>query len=303
MPSTALPPLALRVSNVVNYVLLVVVNTLANQGLFGPNNADVSKQYQTPLTPAGWAFSIWGVIFALQGAGVIYAALPRGYTDDGWKAAVVNAIGYGWQLTWLFECSWLVSFPQQTLIAFIACAVFLFAALFCIGGVLGQLYTLTNTSSTRIVGGTIRRRDRMSPFLFALYVVPTSMNTAWLSVASCLGITVLAASQAMQTVHQNLLAAVLATVVTLLGLWVLLKHRDVVYGLTVIWALSAVLQAQQHVELMQRLSIVAIVVLGLSCGYVVVRRLKQSRGSAASAAMQESLLGTAAAGGNQSATV
>lgn len=133
----------------------------------------------------------------------------------------------------------------------------------------------------------------MSPLLFALYVVPSSLNTAWLSVASCLGVTVLAASQATAPMHQNLLAAGLATVVSAVGVWIVLKHRDIVYGLTVIWALSAVLQAQKHVDIMQRLSIVAIVVLGLLCGYVVVKRFRQSRGSAATASMQESLLGTA----------
>lgn len=39
-----------------------------------------------------WAFSIWGVIFALQGAGAIYAALPMGYRSPA-KRAAVNTIG------------------------------------------------------------------------------------------------------------------------------------------------------------------------------------------------------------------
>lgn len=40
-----------------------------------------------------WAFSIWGLIFALEGLGVIYAALPHGYNEGGWKERTVNAIG------------------------------------------------------------------------------------------------------------------------------------------------------------------------------------------------------------------
>jgi hypothetical protein len=39
-----------------------------------------------------WAFSIWGIIFALQGAGAIYAALPMGYQSPA-KRAAVNTIG------------------------------------------------------------------------------------------------------------------------------------------------------------------------------------------------------------------
>lgn len=47
-----------------------------------------------------WAFSIWGLIFALQGAGVLYAALPLHY-DSPAKRAAVNAIGKVQLTTWV----------------------------------------------------------------------------------------------------------------------------------------------------------------------------------------------------------
>ena len=40
-----------------------------------------------------WAFSIWGIIFLLQGAGVVYQFLPHGYGVDGWQARIINTIG------------------------------------------------------------------------------------------------------------------------------------------------------------------------------------------------------------------
>ena len=40
-----------------------------------------------------WAFSIWGIIFLLQGLGVVYQWLPQGYGNDGWKARIINTIG------------------------------------------------------------------------------------------------------------------------------------------------------------------------------------------------------------------
>lgn len=49
----ALPSLGLRVSTVVTYVVLIVVNYLSNSGLLGPTNADISNRFGTPLTPAG----------------------------------------------------------------------------------------------------------------------------------------------------------------------------------------------------------------------------------------------------------
>jgi hypothetical protein len=288
--------MVLRVSNVVSYVLFILINTLANKGFFGPTNADVSKEYRTPLTPAGWAFSIWGVIFALQGAGAIYAALPMGYNSPA-KRAAVNTIGFGWQLTWLFECLWLVLFPRQTFMAFIVCAVLLFAGLISIATTCARVYRLNSAmAAVRATAPAARESPSNKAVLYALYFLPTSINTAWLSVASCLGMTVLAASQSTGVATQNVLAASLAALVSAIGVYILLQHGDLAYAATLIWALSAVLDAQR-VELVRMLAIVAIVVLGLVSGLTVYRRwklrrrqLEASNVEAASAALQESLL-------------
>ncbi|WIA36226.1 hypothetical protein OEZ86_007560 [Tetradesmus obliquus] len=303
-PSTvAMPSMVLRVSNVVSYFLFILINTLANKGYFGPTNADVSKQYRTPLTPAGWAFSIWGVIFALQGAGAIYAALPMGYRSPA-KRAAVNTIGYGWQLTWLFECLWLVLFPRQTLPVFIVCAFLLFAGLASIATTCARVYRVNGSmAAVRGTAPVAQETPSSKAVLYALYFLPTSINTAWLSVASCLGMTVLAASQDTGLATQNVLAALLAALVSGIGVYILLQHGDLAYAATLIWALSAVLDAQRG-ELVRMLAVLAIVVLGLVSGLTVYRRwklrqrqLEASSVEAASAGLQESLLAPGAAVG------
>ncbi len=52
-PSPQLPCLTLRVSNVVAYVLLILVNVGSNVGWFGATNAEISGRHPTPLTPHG----------------------------------------------------------------------------------------------------------------------------------------------------------------------------------------------------------------------------------------------------------
>lgn len=47
--------------------------------------AEVSAKFPVPLTPAGWAFGIWGLIFALEGWGCAYQLLASGYDADGFK--------------------------------------------------------------------------------------------------------------------------------------------------------------------------------------------------------------------------
>lgn len=47
---------------------------------------------QQCLNGRRWAFSIWGIIFALEGVGVIYQLLPKGYGQEG-KKRIVNSVG------------------------------------------------------------------------------------------------------------------------------------------------------------------------------------------------------------------
>ena len=42
-------------------------------GLFKNSIGDVSKAFELNITPAGWAFSIWGIIYTLQLAWVVYS--------------------------------------------------------------------------------------------------------------------------------------------------------------------------------------------------------------------------------------
>lgn len=62
----AKPTTQLLVANAATYIAFILVNGATQSGLFGDDNATISARYPTPLTPAGWAFSIWGAIFLLQ---------------------------------------------------------------------------------------------------------------------------------------------------------------------------------------------------------------------------------------------
>ena len=44
-----------------------------NCGVFGPDNGTVSGQYPTLLVAAGYAFAIWGLIFACGPDGIPWA--------------------------------------------------------------------------------------------------------------------------------------------------------------------------------------------------------------------------------------
>lgn len=41
----------------------------------------ISDERPTPITPDGWAFSIWGIIFTAQAAALIYLLVRRSPPD------------------------------------------------------------------------------------------------------------------------------------------------------------------------------------------------------------------------------
>ena len=51
----------------VSYVLALIFNygAIAGEWFSDSNVGDVSDRYNTTLTPAGWTFSIWGMIITL----------------------------------------------------------------------------------------------------------------------------------------------------------------------------------------------------------------------------------------------
>ena len=64
--------------NIVAFALTVLVNGLAGSTtiLGGKLTAAISDSNPTLITPAGYVFSIWGVIYILLGIFVVFQALP-----------------------------------------------------------------------------------------------------------------------------------------------------------------------------------------------------------------------------------
>jgi benzodiazapine receptor len=73
----------LKAANIVAFVLTIIVNGMAGSTTLigGKTTADISKLHPTLVTPAGYVFAIWGVIYVLLGVFVVYQALP----SEKWK--------------------------------------------------------------------------------------------------------------------------------------------------------------------------------------------------------------------------
>jgi len=81
--------LALKWLNIIAFVAVVIVNGLAGSTTIigGQDTAQVSDENFTLITPAGYTFAIWGIIYVLLGVFVIFQALP---SDKGKTAGKIG---------------------------------------------------------------------------------------------------------------------------------------------------------------------------------------------------------------------
>lgn len=120
-----------------------VVAWLSQLGWFGPDNKTVSDAYPTLLVAAGYAFSIWSVIFVLNLA--LAAAQwrrPAAQQLPGRVAAALSAV-------YVLNSAWMVLFPQR---AFVAALVLLWASLALLLYAVAKLARGTDTLARWAVG-------------------------------------------------------------------------------------------------------------------------------------------------------
>ncbi|MGZ8510417.1 MAG: hypothetical protein ACXWWA_08580 [Chitinophagaceae bacterium] len=102
----------LQIANGVALVATIIINYLSNTGIFNGNTmAVVSARLQNLFTPAGYAFSIWGLIYLGLVAFVIYQGRSpfTKMADDrivlkiGWWFLVSCISNCLWVLAWLYD--------------------------------------------------------------------------------------------------------------------------------------------------------------------------------------------------------
>lgn len=101
----------LQISNIIALVITIIMNYLSNTGIFNRSTmASVSAEYQNYFTPAGYAFSIWGLIYIGLIAFIIYQSkglfkkseVPSVVLEVGWLFVISCAANCLWILAWLY---------------------------------------------------------------------------------------------------------------------------------------------------------------------------------------------------------
>ena len=213
-----------------------------------PQVGSVSDRYPTYVVPAGYAFSIWGLIFALSLAYAVWQALPAQRANPllrrvGWLTALAFAGSTAWQFV----------FP---------------AGLYAVSVL---LIVTTLVSLVIAVGRMGRERARMTGAERWLVWVTCGIYLGWITVATVANVaqTLVAAGVMELGLSGEAWGIVMLIAAALIASAVTLRTRNGGYPLAVIWALVAVFAARRAPPAVTQSDTVAWTALG-AAGLVAV---------------------------------
>ena len=246
----------LRSSNIVAFVITVLVNGLAGSTtlLGGVNTAEISDLNPTLITPAGYVFSIWGIIYVLLGLFVIFQALPSQKEKDYQKQ-----IGWLFVLSSIINIAWLFLWQYKLLSASVILMFLLLATLILI-------YTRLSIGKSQV---TIQEK-------LAIHI-PFSVYLGWITIASIanVSVTMVSANWDGFGINPEIWATLIVIVALLITLLVLSTRRDVAYSLVIIWALIGIAVKQSENQNIVMLTEATAIIVFLSLvGIILLSKLK-----------------------------
>jgi len=233
-----------QVVTVAAYAVTLTANSLANIiPIGGHTTAEISDRFAVLVIPAGYVFSIWGLIYLLLGAFTVYQALPGRRADPllrrlGWLPALTGVFNTAWILLWQYEV-FALTVPVMVGLLVTLCAIEI---------------------AIRGSGETRRGAERWA------VAVPFSVYLGWITVATIANVaTVLAWSG---FTGAGIDPTIIASAVLLVGLAIatatIVRFGDPAYGLVIAWAYVGIVVKDSGSSLVQVVAgVAALVVAGL----------------------------------------
>ena len=241
-----------RILMVLSLLLTLAVNFLANSlPLNQLTTGEISDRYPLLFTPAGYVFSIWGLIYLAMTAFAVYIFTPQGLADkridsiSGWFI-IANLFNTVWIFLWHY-----LQFPL-TLVA-----------------ILGLLVSLVAIYLKLGVGNSSRS------FIQRLLVeTPFSIYLGWATVAVVANV-----AQVLYTLgwrgqpfSQPVWTVTMLVVASVLGVMMIFIRKEVAYPLVLVWAFVGIWVKQSgNVDFLAMTALGLAIVLGvLSLGRWIV---------------------------------
>ena len=226
-----------QIITVLATLVTITINALANiLPLNGLETGVISDRFEIFFVPAGYVFSIWGLIYLALIAYAVYQALPAQADNPTlkkiapfyWVGSVANSI---WIFLWHYEVfSW-------TVIAMVAILITLI-----------------------LISQKLIETDGLEKWLVRL---PFSIYLGWISVATIANV-----SQNLFLYKWNgwgigneIWAVIMLAVASLLGILKIWQEKDTPFALVLIWAFVGITVSQAGIALVVNTAWVSVIVL------------------------------------------
>jgi hypothetical protein len=233
---------------VIATAVVLWVNYLATTG--GLNNIDtavISDKYPTVLTPAGYAFTIWSLIYT----GSIAFSIYQLFKLDCVRYRRVRPL---YLLSCFLNALWLWLWHHEMLLA----CLIVIAALFATVLAIAVMFRNTETPMDTLIGrGT-----------FGLYA-------GWLTAATLVNFTIVikASGAELSSVSWNLIAVASFAAATAMAVFVRYAFRNFLYPLAIAWAATAIAVKQSgNTAVVVAAAICVVVSLIMSISFVMDKK-------------------------------
>ena len=247
----------LKIANIIGFISTVIVNSLAGSTtlLGGKNTAEISDANFTLITPAGYVFSIWGIIYILLGVFVIFQALPsekeKGYHNRiSWFFVLSSVCNIVWLFLWQYEY-----------------LVFSVIVMFLLLTSLILIYLRLDIGKSKV-----GLREKLTIHL------PFSTYLGWITIASIANVSVTLVSVNWDGfgISPSTWATLIIIIALAISILVSATRKDIAYSLVIIWALVGISVSQSGNEniaiLAQASSIIILISLFASILFVKFRQ-------------------------------
>ena len=212
---------------------MIIFNFFAATGILGGTATNVvSDKYPTSITPAGYAFAIWSLIYLGTIIFSIYQALAS-------QIEKFRGIRRVYILSCLFNCLWLYFWSQE-------------AILVCVGIILLLLLTVG------FVNFKLKRTAPIGEYWFAK--VPFGIYFGWVTAATLVNIMIALVYLGVPMAYTTYLGAGFVFIAGIFGVLVSLKLTNYFYPLAIAWALTAIAVKQSGKTLIVASCAVAVIV-------------------------------------------
>lgn len=210
--------------NLLFFIAMLVINYLGASGFFnGMSQAEVSAKYTTLITPAGFAFSIWGLIYTLLLITLIYFFIKR---KDPVVSRLIHLISPLFIVSTFMNMGWIIAFSYEQIGISTLLILALVVALFLI---IERIYKNRTELPVTLAG-----------ISFTLYA-------AWVFIASILNVSLFLVKQNWGGfgISDSIWTIVILFIAIAFVLYYLSLYKNAIFPISLAWAFYAIYSSYQ----------------------------------------------------------